>query len=76
MKLVDDLSYAEISSVNILYHGYIEESKGKKYLTLVSTDESWDIQKKYEKLWDKIRYIIRSVTNNSDNYGEKHENQI
>ena len=28
--------------------------------------------KKYEELWNKIRYIIRLITNNSGNYDEKY----
>ena len=43
-------------------------------MTLIPTNESKDIMKKYEKLWNKIRDIIRSITNNSDNYVEKHMN--
>ena len=35
---------------------------------LVSTDESKDTLKKYEKLWNKIR----SITNDSDNYNENY----
>ena len=31
-----------------------------------------DTFKKYEKLWKKIRDLIRSITKNSDNYDEKH----
>ena len=27
--------------------------------------------KKYEKLWIKIRYLIRSITKNLDDYDEK-----
>ena len=29
-------------------------------------------QKKYKELWNKIRDLIRSITNNSDNYNEKY----
>ena len=28
--------------------------------------------KKYEQLWNKIRNIIRSIANNSDNYDKKY----
>ena len=35
---------------------------------LVITNESIDILKMCEKLCNKIRYLIRSITNNSDNY--------
>ena len=44
--MIKDLSYIKIDSVNPLYliidkiNGYIEESNGNKYLTLVHTGES------------------------------------
>ena len=75
---IKDLCYVKINSVNPLYllidkiNGYIGESNGNKYLTLVPTDESKDILKKYEELWTKIGDQIRKITNNSDSYGEKH----
>ena len=28
--------------------------------------------KKYEELWNKIKYLIRLITNNSDTYDEKY----
>ena len=31
-----------------------------------------DTPKKYEELWNKIRYFIRSTSNNSDNYDYKY----
>ena len=43
-----------------------------KKLTLVLTNESKEKIKKYEKLWNKIRDFIRSVTKNSDDYDEKY----
>ena len=73
-----NLSYATANNVNPLYliinkiNGYTEESNGNKYLTLVSTYESKDTWKKYEELWNKIRNMIGSITNNSDNYDEKY----
>ena len=42
---IQDLSYVKVNSVNLLYplinktNGYIEESNGNKYLTLVPTDK-------------------------------------
>ena len=79
-KLDTWLSKALVSldSVNPLYltvntiNEYKEESNGNKYTTLVSTDESKDTLKKYDELWNKIRDLIGSVTNNSNNYDEKH----
>ena len=41
-------------------------------MTLVSTDESKEIMKKFENLWSKIRGPTRSITNNSDAYDEKY----
>ena len=38
---------------------------------LVPANESKD-NKKYEKLWNKIRHLTRSITNYSGNYDEKH----
>ena len=53
-------------------NGYLEDINGNKYLTLVPTNESEGKIKKYEKLWIKIRDLIRSVTNKSDDYDEKY----
>ena len=39
---------------------------------LVPTGESKDLTKKYEELRKKIRYLIRSITNNSDDSDEKY----
>ena len=61
-----DLEYVKINSVNPLYiiinnaNGYIEECNGNKYLTLVSTNKSKEIIKKYEELWTKIKDPIKS----------------
>ena len=77
--MIKDLRYVKINSVNPLYltinkiNGYFKEINRNKYLTLVPTNESKDILKKYEELWYGIKDIIRSITNNSDNYDE---NQI
>ena len=39
---------------------------------LVSTHETKDTVKKYEKLWNRIRDFIRPVTKNSGNYDQKY----
>ena len=44
---------------------YFEEINGNKYLALVPTNESKEKIKKYEELWIKNRYLIRSITKNS-----------
>ena len=43
-----------------------------KYLTLVPTDESKEKIKNYEKMWSKIRDLIKSKTKNSEDYDEKY----
>ena len=40
-------------------------------MSLVPTDESKDLLRKYKELWNKIKDLIRSITNNSDKYDEK-----
>ena len=50
-------SYAKIGSINSLciitnkINGYIEESNGKEYLTLVPTEENKNKLKTYEEQW-------------------------
>ena len=41
-------------------------------ITLVPTNESNDIIKKYEELWSKIRDLIKLIIKNSDHYDEKY----
>ena len=41
-------------------------------MTLIPTDERREILKRYEELWSKIRYLIRTITNNSHDYQEKY----
>ena len=73
---VKDLIYITINIVNSLYlsineiHRCIAENDGNKHLALVPTDERKDTLKKYDKLWNKIRDLIKSITNNADNYDE------
>ena len=55
--------YLNIDKIN----GYIKDSNGKKYLTLVPTDKCKDTLKKCKELQDKMRQLIRSITINSDN---------
>ena len=38
-------------------NGRIEESNGNKYLTLIPTDKSKGMFKKYEKIWSKVKII-------------------
>ena len=46
----------------------MEESNGN--------NASKDTLKRFEELWYKIRDLIRSITNNSDNYDEINSKQI
>ena len=54
--IIKDLKCLTISSINPLYlifsivNGYFEEINKKKYLTLVPTNESREIIKKYEEM--------------------------
>ena len=40
-------------------------------MTVVPTIESKQIINKYEEMWSKITYLIRSITKHSDDYDEK-----
>ena len=75
---IKDSTYVKINSVNPLYlifnkvNGYSEEINENKYLTTVPTNESKEKLKKYEELWSKVRDLIRSITEYSDDYDEKY----
>ena len=68
----------EIYSAKPLYlifgkvNGYFEEINGNKYLTLVTTNESQEKIKKYKEIWSKVGDLVKSITENSDDYGEKY----
>ena len=38
----------------------------------ILTDEIKDSLKMCKELWNRIKYLIRSITNNLDNYDEKY----
>ena len=65
-------------SLNPLYlvfnkvNEYFEEINGNKYLMVAPTNESKENIKKYEELRIKIRYLINSVTEKSDDYDKKY----
>ena len=75
--MIKDSKYRKIYSVNPLYrifnkvNKYFEEINGNKYLKLVPANESKEKVKTYEQLWCKTRYLIKSTTENSDDYDEK-----
>ena len=41
-------------------------------MTLFPTDQSKDTLKTYAELQNKIKNLIKAITDNSDNYDEKH----
>ena len=49
----------------------IEKSNGNEYLILFPTDDSEDKLKKYDKLWNKLRDLIRLIRNNSEKHSER-----
>ena len=49
-----------------------EEINKNEYLTLVPANESKEIMKKYEELWNKTKDLIISITKNSDDCDEKY----
>ena len=53
-------------------NGYIKESNGNEYLTLITTDESKNTLERYGKVWSKVKDLIRSKNDNSDDYDEKY----
>ena len=65
-------------SLNPLYlvfnkvNEYFEEINGNKYLMVAPTNESKENIKKYEELRIKIRYLINSVTEKSNDYDKKY----
>ena len=69
--------YVKINSVNPLYlifgkvNGCFEEINRNKYLTLVPTNESKEMIEKYEEVWCKIRDLMRSISEKSDDDDEK-----
>ena len=57
----------------LLIEETIEENYGNKYLTLVSTDKNKGTLKTFTELWeDKIKDLIRPITNTLGDYDEKY----
>ena len=50
--------YLIFNKVNV----YFSEINGNNYLTLVPASESREKIKNYEKLWSKIKDLIKSIT--------------
>ena len=57
-------------------NGDFQEINKSKYLTLVSTNKSKQKIKQYEKLWSKIRDLIRLISKSSDDYDKKYMKTI
>ena len=76
---IKDSKCVKIYSVNPLYfifskaNGYFAEINKNKYQTLVPNNQSKEIIKKYEEIWNDIRDLIRPITKNPGNYNEKHK---
>ena len=76
---IKDLKDVKIDNVNPLFlifskvNRYFEEINKNKYLMLVPTNKkNTKNKKKYEKLWNKIRDLIRSMTENSVDYDKRY----
>ena len=54
--------------------GYFEEKNGNKYLTFASTDKEKEVLTKYTKLWNEIKYLIKTI--NGGEAGEYEEDFI
>ena len=65
---IDETSYKNIFIYQIKYL----MTKDLSYVKIHSINllKNRQTKRKYEKLWNKIRYFIRSVTNNSENYNK------
>ena len=69
--------YVESNNVNLLHHivnkikGYIEKSNEKSYFVLVPTEKS-KYPLKALKLLNKIRGLVKLITENLGNYDEKY----
>ena len=72
--MVKDRRYIKTKSINPLYliigkiNGYFEEMGTLK---LFPIDERKEIMNSYQDLQSKIRDLIRSISNNTDDYDEK-----
>ena len=70
--------YESIHSVKPLYFivgevdGYIEEKNGNKYLVFASTDKNKEVLENYTELWDKIKSLIKKISDKPGNYDEKY----
>ena len=65
-----DFDYVKINSVDFIIdelNAYIEEKNGSKYLIFASTDKSKEVLKKYTELWNKTKYLIKTINGGKEN---------
>ena len=55
---------------------YIEESNGSKYLIFAFTDRNKEVLTKYAKLWNKIKYLIKTINGGEEGKYEKYFKKI
>ena len=66
----------EVNSVNPLYlminriDGFVEEKNGSKYLNISDTNRNSEILKKYNQVFNGIKYHIKKINNNNSKYGK------
>ena len=65
-----------IHSVNSLYFiigqvdEHIAERNENKYLMFADTDKDKEVVTKYTKIWDKIRILIKKISDKPGDYGK------
>ena len=75
---VDKKPEWNVNSVNPLYlminrkDGFIEEKNGVKYLNISDARKSSEILKKYNQVFDGIKYHIKKINNNDSKYNKNY----
>ena len=69
---IDKRYIDNIDNIDNIDKRSFKENNWSKYLMLTPIDESKEIKKIYEELWNKIRDLIRSITNKLNDYDEKY----
>ena len=49
--------------------GFVEDKYGSKYLSIIETDRNSEILKKYNPVFDGIKYHINKINENDSKYG-------
>ena len=71
---VDKKSEWNVNSVNPLYlminriAGFVDEKNGVKYLNIADTARNNEILKKYNQVFDKIKYHVKKINDNGGEY--------